>query len=1229
MSIDRLSKWLAAGMLFIGVACLVSMWQAEQYNQQSLRMAQQSVEVVSLTAQLSVDNRRMTQFARLYVATGDGFYLKQYQQMAEAGGIRQALRQLREAELQPLERRQLRQVLEADQVQTQLEQRALQERQTDGHSSLLEEAPYVQSELAISALLDDFRVHSAAHQNQLMTESVGEAAKFKNLAALVLGLTMIYVVLAQLFVRHKLLMPLRQLTAQTRRLQAGEEIADLEHCRAPDELGELARALDDYRVVNQHVLRQQWVKDCIGGLAQVLPSCLNRSALLARLGEALQPWLPGVQVGFCEQEHDSAGIDSELIYHLPLQWGDQQQDIIELRLQQRPDARQATFLHALHEPLHAWWGLMLQREHKQRLLQQAREQAEQLVYQQSALTATERWYRGIVEAAPDGLLVLDGAGRIILANLECERILGYPAEGLLGQHFRVLVPDDQREVLAGILRSFYIDPATNQVGEGSALRFDGSEFPIEIRVSLLPSLSGDSQSLCVVIRDLTERKQHERRLQLAHEQQRAILMAAPNGIAFINGEVIVQANSSLHDFFGYAEGELLGQSPLVWLDAGAVQESVGTIRQLLNQGETYRRELHLRRKDGSHFWGAVSARAVSPGDMRQGSIWLIKDVSLQNAAAAEMREARELAEAAVRVKAEFLANMSHEIRTPMNAIIGMTHLVLATALDERQRDYLGKVQSSSRHLLGILDDILDVSKIEAGKLQLDTQDFSLNRLLQEATDLVQARLLDKGLGLSLLVAADVPDQLHGDPLRLRQILLNYLSNAVKFTEQGHIDVVVQRCPENATGVCLEFLVRDTGIGLSPEQCARLFESFQQADASTTRRYGGTGLGLAIAKQLTHLMGGQVKVCSTLGEGSTFSFSAHLQLAHAPLCEQDSACASWGQGGAQGARVLLVEDNDLNQQVAAELLQAMGCVVDIAGNGQQALEWLASQAYELVFMDMQMPIMDGLTATRALRQRTELAELPVVAMTANAMREDREACQAAGMNDFICKPFEPQTLQSVLQRWLGGRWVQRPQGSSQDCKLHLHGVDTHAGLRRVLGNEALYRQLLGQFLTGQERLLEQLQNCLDSGDAPGAELLAHGCRGVAATLGADALATAAGALEQHARAHGSTAACQPLLAALAAQLQPLLDQLRQWQTVEHEVAAEVDDALVQQVAAQLDELLADYDSEALTCFTGHVPLLRAAFPRQAARLAAALERFEFDKARAYLQEALSARLEPVS
>jgi PAS domain S-box-containing protein len=1222
MSLDRLSKWLAGGMLIFGVACLASVWQASQHYQQSQRLAQQRFDVTVATARLFAHNRQMTQSARIYMDSGDELHHQYYLQLRQSDDFGEALRELRTQQLLPLEQRLLRQVIEINEYQMAVEQQAMALLHVEGSSARLDQQDYVNSEQILTALLDEFRAHIYARKNRQVAEASAQAAEAQTLAALMLGVTVAYVALViLLFIRRRLLKPLQLLTEQTRRLQAGEDTGDLVHGQANDELGSLARALEAYRQVNQRILCQQWAKDRLGELAQELQSSLDQAAFVSCLVEYLQQWLPGAVVAFSEQEPATGSARSGQHYQLPLLHDGQQLGVIDLSLAQRPDACQLELLDALHEPICAWWGLLLQREHKLALLHQARQQAEELEAQQAALAATERWFRGIVEAAPDGLLVFDEQGRVILANLESERIYGYPCGGMQGLHFKVMVPDDQRPVLAGILQRFHANPASNQVAEATALRRDGSAFPVEIRISALPSLSGDSQSLCVVIRDLSLRRQHERGLQLAHEQQRAILMAAPYGIAFINGEVIVQANSSLHEVFGYAEGELLRQSPTIWLEAGALPDSVAEIRQLLNQGETYRRELRLKHKDGSPFWGAISARAVSPGDLSQGSIWIVQDISPQRAAAQEMHDARELAEQAAKVKADFLANMSHEIRTPMNAIIGMTHLAMGTELDERQRDYLGKVKRSSHHLLGVLDDILDFSKIEAGKLQLDTQDFSLQHLLREVTDLLEERILGKGLGLSLQVLPQVPDQLHGDPLRLRQILLNYLSNAVKFTEQGYIEIAVTLREASANELCLEFAVSDTGIGLTPQQCARLFESFQQADASTTRRYGGTGLGLAIAKQLAMLMGGDVAVRSVPDQGSTFSFTARLQLAHAPLREEPSPAAIQAQ--ALGGRVLLVEDNELNQQVAAELLYAMGCQVDIAGNGREALEQLERQRYDLVFMDMQMPVLDGLAATRELRQRPELADLPVVAMTANAMREDREACQAAGMNDFISKPFEPQTLHAVLQRWLpvDVQQLQDAQPVAPAQTLQLQGVDVAAGLRRVLGNEALYRQLLGQFLVGQEPLLERLDDALALGDLATAERLAHSCKGVAATLGADALAEAAGALEQQLRHGASVAASRPLLQALARELLPLLERLRQLQAPAQEVAAEVDEVLLRAVCEQFAELLADYDAEALACFAEHAPLLRAAFPAQAARLAAALQGFDFDRARACLDEAV--------
>ncbi|MFS2124632.1 PAS domain S-box protein [Pseudomonas sp. Pseusp97] len=1221
MSLDRLNKWLAAGMLMLGIACLASVWQAYRYNQQSQDIGQQRFEIVSLSARLFAENRRMSQFARLYVNSGDINYLQHYQDLQAAGGIAPTLERLRAQPLHPMERRLLRQVAELDEQQTGLERRAIAERQQQGSSQLLQEQDYVRSELDTTALFDEFAARSSERQSRLVADAIAEAADAKGLAALMLGLTMIYALLAQAFIRCKLLLPLRALTDQTRRLETGEDTGPLVHCHAANELGSLARALEAYRRANQRILSQQWAKERLGELSLELQSCSQREAFIARLGELLRQWLPRAEVHIDEREPVRAHAADGRHFLLPLLVDGQQQGVIDIHLEQRPDSYQLELLDAIHEPICTLWDLLLQHEHKQELLGQAREQARALESQQQALAATERWFRGIVEAAPDGMVVFDWQGQIILANPECERIFGYDGGGMLGQHFKVLVPGHQHQVLGGIMQRFHANPATNQVGEGMALRCDGSEFPIEVRISALPSLSGDSQSLCVVIRDLSLRKQHERGLQLAHEQQRAILMAAPNGIAFINKEVIVQANSSLHDVFGYAQGELLGKSPIIWLGADELPDSVVDIRRLLHEGKTYRRELQLRREDGSVFWGAVNARAVTPGDLSRGSIWVVQDVSLQHAAIQRMREARELAEQAARVKAEFLANMSHEIRTPMNAIIGMTYLVMATRLDERQRDYLGKLQSSSRHLLGVLDDILDFSKIEAGKLQLDSQDFSLQRLLLESTSLLQERIQDKGLALSMKVAPQVPDQLRGDPLRLRQILLNYLSNAIKFTEHGRIEIAVALNEEHAGKLCIEFSVSDTGIGLSEQQCAKLFNSFQQADASTTRRYGGTGLGLAIARQLALLMEGDVAVRSVPGQGSTFSFTACLQRAHGRLRLEPDAGAGITMNRPLGGRVLLAEDNLLNQQVAAELLSAMGCQVEIAGNGREALDRLQQESYDLVLMDMQMPVLDGLAATRELRLLPHLADLPVVAITANAMREDREACRAAGMNDFISKPFEPQTLYDVLQRWLGKRF-QAPQAAEPLQLMQLEGVDVAAGLRRVLGNEPLYRRLLAQFVTSQETLLEQLEEVLARGDLAAAERLAHSCKGVSATLGADALARAAGDLEQQLRLRALPLAYGPLVQVLADELLPLLRCARQLQGPAPEVACAVDETMLQDVCYQLDEFLADSDAEALGCFAQHSSMLRAAFPVQAPRLATALQEFDFDSARICLSAAMT-------
>ncbi len=385
--------------------------------------------------------------------------------------------------------------------------------------------------------------------------------------------------------------------------------------------------------------------------------------------------------------------------------------------------------------------------------------------------------------------------------------------------------------------------------------------------------------------------------------------------------------------------------------------------------------------------------------------------------------AKETAERATNSKSEFLANMSHEIRTPMNAIIGMANLALRTELSERQRDYLQKVQQSGKHLLRIINDVLDLSKVEAGKLELENNPFNLEQMLNKAMTLTIDRASDKGLQLLIDVAGNVPQQLMGDETRLSQMLVNYLSNAIKFTDKGTVTLVVRLKEKTGEGVLVYFAVKDTGIGLNDDQQKRLFQQFQQANSSTTRLYGGTGLGLALVKTLAGQMQGDVGVESTVGQGSTFWFTVQLGVVEPseptarPFVDARHSEAQAPRQDLAGGRVLLVEDNLLNQQVASELMSDAGLIVTVASDGEAAQRLARENEYELILMDMQMPVMDGLEATRRIRADPQYRGTPVIAMTANSLQVDRQHCLDAGMVDFITKPIDPAELFEKLRKWV--------------------------------------------------------------------------------------------------------------------------------------------------------------------------------------------------------------------
>ncbi len=743
--------------------------------------------------------------------------------------------------------------------------------------------------------------------------------------------------------------------------------------------------------------------------------------------------------------------------------------------------------------------------------------------------------------------------------------------------------------------------------------------------------------------------------------------------------------------------------------------------------------------------------------------------------------ARQEADSAAKTKADFLANMSHEIRTPMNAIIGFSSLAMKTELNRKQRDYLSKIQQSGTHLLGIINDILDFSKIEAGKLSVEHSEFMLEKVMENVSNLISEKTSAKMLELVFNIEKGTPNCLVGDQLRMGQILVNYANNAVKFTEQGEIVISARVVEETDNDCLLRFAVQDTGIGLTQEQIGKLFQSFSQADTSTSRKYGGTGLGLAISKKLANLMGGDVGVESEYGKGSTFWFTARLgkgvakarkflpepdlrgrrilvvddnemsrivltdMLTDMTFAVQDVASGKaaleeihaaaenknpydvvlldWkmpvmdgietakairelpvnplphmvmvtaygreevlkeaslagledvlikpvsastmfdtlievlgGQSAEKGdadqkvtplmeniniikgANVLLAEDNEFNQQLAVELLTEAGVKVDVAENGQRAIEMLEKKPYDIILMDMQMPVMDGTTATRAIRKDKRFTDLPIIAMTANVMEADIEKCRDAGMQDHIGKPIDPDDLFGKLLKWIQpGRNAKVTESTAapsveaekpkpaKDGMPDIPGLDAALGLKRVMGKKAFYLEMLRKYVDNQGDAPVQIRQSLDAEDYATAERLAHTAKGVSGNIGATELQMMAADIEKAIREKQSAANIEALLAPFTGAHTKLIALLKEALPAPVEVAqtGQVDVVKATEVCRKLAELLANDDSKAVKILKEEHSLLSGFLGAKFFRpFENAVNQFDFEKALEILKQSSS-------
>ncbi len=1088
----------------------------------------------------------------------------------------------------------------------------------------------------------------------------------------------------------------------------------------------------------------------------------------------------------------------------PIVDGEKTLAVIEMGALEPFDSRATAFMEALLPILSAKLQILAGNVATHNLLEQTKAQAltlaasenqlkarrDELESQKELLAQAEERSRLILSSISEGIFGLGLDGRVSFVNPAACAALGYTEEELANTliHAEVHYAYPDGSEFPRMDCPMYLssqDGKARTVDNEVLWRKDGTAIPVEYSTTPVWK-DGQLAGTVVSFRDITERKVMEEKLRLANflsDQALDLSQAGYWHIPLNTGDEYYNSSERAASIFGDPPREdwryHLMNEWFANVEAGDKTAAEATLENytaaLAGTVPGYDAIYAYKRPiDGNVVWIHAMGHVVrDANDTPTDMYGVTMDITASKLADDAIRQAKEMAEDAAKAKADFLANMSHEIRTPMNAIIGFSSLAMKTELDRKQRDYLSKIQQSGTHLLGIINDILDFSKIEAGKLPVEQTEFELEKVMENVSNLVSEKTAAKGLELLFQIEKGTPNYLVGDPLRLGQILVNYSNNAVKFTEKGEIVISVKVLEDTENDVFMRFAVEDTGIGLTEEQISKLFQSFQQADTSTSRKYGGTGLGLAISKKLANLMGGDVGVESEYGKGSTFWFTARLgkgiAKARKLLPEPDlrgrrvlvvddnqmscvvlsdmltgmtfevndvasgkealkeiSSAAEAGKpyevvlldwrmpvmdgietakairelpvsplphmvmvtaygreevfkeaalaglenvlvkpvssstmfdtliqvlGGEppstheedqkttplmenliaiKGISILLVEDNEFNQQLAYELLTDAGFKVDIAENGQKSLEMLDKQSYDIVLMDMQMPVMDGVTAAVEIRKNERFRDLPIIAMTANVMAEDVEKCYQAGMDDHIGKPIDPDELFGKLLKRVKPLEIVQTQEAAiitaektetkpaqQDNLPDIPGLDTNLGLKRVMGKKKLYMSLLRKFIEDQGQTTARIRQCLDSGDYGTAERLAHTTKGVSGNIGATGIQENAAVVEAAIRNNEPSETLDEKLKALDEVLSVMVSSLSATMGVATEPSAATpigDPAKGRAVLEKLVILLSNSDSDAGELFEDNRDNLSILVPApELNAIVRAIEGFDFEVA----------------